>query len=124
MTANSSGTRASVSPATWRYGSPAANTITPTIASRVNAVPKSGSSTIRPQTTPVTRTTGASARAARSIESMRRSRVAATNRMTATFANSEGWMPTPATENHRRVPLIAGPKKTTMRATTVIARAP
>ena len=95
----------------------------PTIVSRVNAVPKSGSSTMRPQTTPVTRTTGPNPRTTRSIDSMRRSRVAAANRMTATLASSEGWMPTPPMENHRCVPLISGPKKTAMRAATETASA-
>ncbi len=40
----------------------------------------------------------------------------------ANFASSDGWIPTPATPNHRRVPLIFGPMKSTAtRATNVRA---
>ena len=83
----------------------------------MNAVPKSGSSTISPHTRPVTTATGASVVTC-SIVSNRRSSTAAVKMMTASLANSEGCTLMPPSASHRRVPFTGGRKKTTTRAAT------
>ena len=108
-TAATIGTTARAALARYRQGRPAANTMTATIASRATELPKSGWNMMRASIGTRTTTIGPRAYFGSPIRSMRRSSTAAANRMTASLASSDGWMPTPATANQRWVPLISGP---------------
>ena len=50
------------------------------------------------------------------MRSMRRSRIAATKKIMASLANSDGCTPMPAMPNQRRAPLMRGPNSTAISA--------
>ncbi len=57
------------------------------------------------------------------MRSMRRSRIAATKKITTIFANSDGCTPMPAMANQRRAPLMRGPNSTPTSAIATMASA-
>ncbi len=102
---------------------PAAKIITAAIIRIITAVPRSGSgrisATIAATTTPI----GNSVEGASAMRSIRRSRSAATNTMTAIFANSDGWMPSPQMPIQRLAPLTGRRKSTATRPRPTTASA-